>query len=61
LPEINADGCNGCLRQRSVTEVEEIFKTKKYVREAQVPCNIDYPPENNDLRAKNTYFWNDNP
>lgn len=32
LPEIDADGCNGCLRQRSV---EEILKTKNYVRESK--------------------------
>ena len=31
-----------------------------HLREAQVPYNSDFAPENSDLRAKNTYFWNDN-
>jgi hypothetical protein len=46
LPEIDADGCNGCLRQRIEMErfgngilagiwVEEILKTKNYVRESK--------------------------
>jgi len=30
------------------------------VREAQVPYNSDFTPENSDLRTKNTYFWNVN-
>jgi hypothetical protein len=27
-----------------------------HLREAQVPYNSDFTPENSDLRAKNTYF-----
>ena len=27
-----------------------------YLREALVPYNSDFTPENSDLRAKNTYF-----
>ncbi|MEA1884954.1 MAG: hypothetical protein U9N62_10615 [Thermotogota bacterium] len=32
-----------------------------HLREAQVPYNSDFTPENNELRAKNTYFWSNNP
>jgi len=32
-----------------------------HLREAQVPYNSDFTPENSDLRAKNTYFWSGNP
>ncbi len=32
-----------------------------HLREAQVPYNSDFTPENSELRAKNTYFWSDNP
>jgi len=32
-----------------------------HLHEAQVPYNSDVTPENSDLRAKNTYFWNNNP
>jgi hypothetical protein len=32
-----------------------------HLREEQVPYNSDFTPENSDLRAKNTYFWSDNP
>jgi hypothetical protein len=29
--------------------------------EAQVPYNSDFTAESSELRAKNTYFWSDNP
>jgi len=32
-----------------------------HLREAQVPYNSDFTPENSDLRAKNTYLWSGNP
>jgi REP-associated tyrosine transposase len=32
-----------------------------HLREAQVPYNSDFTPENSELRARNTYFWCDNP
>jgi len=32
-----------------------------HLREAQVPYNSDFTPENSELRAKNTYFWSNNP
>ena len=31
------------------------------LREAQVPYNGNFTPENSGLRAKNAYFWRDNP
>ena len=31
-----------------------------HLREAQAAYNSDFTPENSDLRAKNTYFWNVN-
>ena len=32
-----------------------------HLREAQVPYNSDFTPENSDFRAINTYCWIDNP
>jgi len=32
-----------------------------HLREAQVPHNSDFTPENCDLRANNTYFLSNNP
>ncbi|MDD3083204.1 MAG: hypothetical protein PHW17_13385, partial [Desulfobacterales bacterium] len=31
------------------------------LREAQVPYDVDFTPENSGLRAKNAYFCRDNP
>ena len=31
-----------------------------HLREALVPYNSDFTPENSDLRIKNTYIWNVN-
>jgi len=32
-----------------------------HLREAQVPYDSDFTPENSDLKAINTYIWSDNP
>jgi putative transposase len=32
-----------------------------HLREAQAAYNSDFTHENSELRAKNTYFWSDNP
>jgi len=32
-----------------------------HLREAQVPYNSDFTPDNSGLSAKNSYFWRDNP
>lgn len=31
------------------------------LREAQVPYDVDFTPENSGLRAKNAYFCRNNP
>mgnify|MGYP000863236323 CR=1 FL=1 len=31
------------------------------LRDAQAPYDVNFTPENSDLRAKNAYFWRDNP
>jgi len=32
-----------------------------HLREAQAAYNSNFTPEKGVLRAKNTYFWSDNP
>ncbi len=42
---------------REVAGSKELY----HLREAQVPYNSDFTPENSDLRAIKTYCWIDNP
>ena len=40
---------------------DQVSEGMYHLREAQVLYNSDFTPENSDLRAKDTYFWNVNP